>query len=162
MSEHEGSETRASPRLAERCPWCAALIAVGVFFGGGAIGNLLSAWLAPGSGVAALASFLALPAAFMISMVAWQGLSIFLAVIRYLLKRQRPPPEMSELDVILGKAWMLVPLPVVFLAMAGMVTGIISKTGFITVVMVYAVVGLAYGVGCYLLGRRGMLPLLED
>jgi hypothetical protein len=60
--------------------WLGVPIFFGLFFGGGYVGILLSRELAPGSGLAEFVSFLALPAAFVVGIVAWAGAAIPAAV----------------------------------------------------------------------------------
>lgn len=148
---------------AERYPVRALFMTLALFFGGGAIGNGLAGWLAPESGVTALSSFLALPAAFMLSLVLWQGFTVMLMLLKAF-RGQRPhgPRDVGALQALVDKAWLLVPLPVLFATAAGLIAGLLGEHDFSTTVAAYAGVGLAYGLVCRALGRAGMLPLLED
>ena len=148
--------------LAETRPLLSALIALAVFFGGGALGSVLASWLAPDSGVTALFSFLAFPAAFMISLVMWQGFTLLIALFRFLGRKREVFKDSSALEALARKAWQLLPLPVIFSVVAGLLAATLGDSGFITTLGVYFLSGCAYGLLCFVLGRRGMLPMLED
>lgn len=150
--------------LAESRPALAALIAIVLFFAGGAVGSGLASALAPASGVTAMVSFLALPAAFMFSLVLWQGLTAVTLLFRLLVRGRRDPARGTSeaLRQLARKAWLLVPMPLLFACAAGLVAGVLGEAGFFRVVAVYTTVGLVYGLVSYVLARRGMLPLLED
>ena len=60
------------------------VVLAAVFFGGGAVGSGLAAWLAPDSNVAAVLSFLMLPAALIAGFHAWLGLAILILLPRFL------------------------------------------------------------------------------
>jgi len=157
-------QTKQQTLLAESRPGMAALVAIGLFFAGGAIGAGLAAWLAPGSGVAAMTSFLALPAAFMLSLVLWQGLTAVIMLFRLLLRRRAREASgtATALSQLARKAWVLVPLPMMFLGAAGLISGALGDTAFFVTLFVYIFSGGVYGLICYYLGRTGRLPLLED
>lgn len=67
---------------ASRSPWLTIPIFFGLFFGGGFGGIQVSHALVPDSALAEFVSFLALPAAFVIGIVAWAGAAIPGAVRR--------------------------------------------------------------------------------
>ena len=148
--------------LAERKPLLAALNAFTLFLGGGLIGALLAGWVAPGSGVAAAVSLLALPGAFMLSLLLWQGFTFFVAILRLLRYRRRVDKGTSVFEALARKAWILVPVPVIFCSFAGIVVGIVGDTGFIKTVFLYVLLGSVYGWICYALGRTGRLPLIDE
>jgi len=155
-------EYQTKSMLADTRPGLATLIALGVFFGGGALGEGLSLWLAPGSGVVAMLSFLMLPGAFMLSMVAWQGFTLFIGLLHYLRGLRRPPGMSSPARALARKAWLLVPLPIVFATFVGIVAGILGVNGFFTTATIYLATGIAFGLCCYWLGRAGLLPIFDD
>lgn len=148
--------------LADTKPFVAALIALGMFFAGGALGELLSFWRAPDSGVVAMISFLALPGAFMLSMVIWQGFTIFVGLLNYLRGRRQTIEDRSPSVALARKAWLLVPAPVVFAAFTGIVAGVLGESGFIGTTAIYTTTGFAYGMCCFWMGRAGLLPILSD
>ncbi len=152
----------AQPLLAESRPGLAALIAVGVFFAGGALGSALSACLAPGSGIAAMVGLLALPAAFMLSLILWQGFTILAALLQLIAGRRHKVRGRSVVEGLTHKAGLLLPLPLLFATVAGAITGLAGDSGFITSVLTYLAAGLAYGLLCRALGSHGALPLLGD
>ncbi len=133
-----------------------------MFFAGGVLGSALSAWLAPDSGIAAMLSLLALPAAFMLSLILWQGFTIVVALLQLLAGRRHKVRGRSVLEGLTHRAGLLLPLPLVFAACAGAVTGLAGDSGFFTSVLIYLAAGLAYGLLCRALGRNGALPLLGD
>ncbi|MCB9893015.1 MAG: hypothetical protein H6839_01035 [Planctomycetes bacterium] len=148
--------------LAETNPLAAGLIAMGVFLLGGLICVWLPRWLAPDSDFAAFISFLALPAAFMLSMVLWQGVTVLFGLFRRITRGKRGVRDTSITGALARKAWLLIPAPVLFNTGTGIATGLLGHSGFALTVGVYAGAGLAYGLLCFGLGRAGMLPILED
>lgn len=158
----ETLNSNPKPLLAESRPGTAALIAVAVFFTGGVLGEMIANWSAPESGVIAIFSFLALPAAFMVSLVLWQGFTFIVLLAKLLAGGRKAAMGRRALDALTARAWLLVPLPVIFMSVAGLVAGVLGNHGFIISVFTYFALGTAYGVGCYWLGRTGRLPLLGE
>lgn len=148
--------------LAETNPLLAGLVALGVFLLGGTICVWLPGWLAPDSELAAFVSFLALPAAFMLSMVIWQGLTLVVGLFKLLTGGRRNLRDSNATTALASKAWLLIPIPLVFNTITGIVTGILGDSGFLLTVAAYMAAGLGYGLLCFSLGRSGMLPILED
>lgn len=148
--------------LAAEKPLLAALIWLVVLIAGGLAGSFLAQQVAPESGVTAAVSVLVLPAAFMLSLFLWQGLTFFGAFLRMLRGERRSKDANSMFAALARKAWLLVPLPIVFATFAGIVAGVLGEAGFFKTVLVYSLLGGSYGVVCYLLGRSGRLPMLDD
>ncbi len=135
---------------------------VGLFLGGAAIGGALAEAFAPGSWIAAVAGFFALPLAFAAAMQAWYGLAL-LSLIPRLLGRMRglqaraapsgPPPSARIPD-----SFVFLPLGSVAGAAAGMVVGLASSTHSVwLVVLVYWLVGTGHGALAWRLARGGVL-----
>lgn len=150
------------PGLAETNPLVAALIAMGVFLLGGLICVWLPRWLAPNSDLAQFICFLALPVAFMFSMILWQGVTIIVGLFRIITRGKRGVRDTTITAALARKAWLLIPLPVLLMTAGGVVTGLLGDSGFLLSVGAFVGAGLAYGLLCYGLGRAGMLPILED
>ena len=141
-------------------PWVTAPIFFGLFFGGGYVGIELSHGVAPGSAIAEFVSFLMLPAAFVIGIVAWAGASI-LSVVRRLvrlgLKSDRP-----KIAIPPG-SFAFVPAALLTSLSAGAVAGVLSsRLGSGWVLGLYAGLGLVYGVACWMLARSGFLPFPRE
>jgi hypothetical protein len=98
----------------------------------------------------------------MLSMVIWQGLAIISGIVKHLRHGNRTLGESSIPEALAPKAWRLIPVPVLFAAAAGVVTGLLGDVGVVPTVGAYASVGLLYGMCCFWLGRAGMLPILDD
>jgi hypothetical protein len=149
-------------------PWLTVPIFFGLFFGGGYLGIQVSHILAPDSGLAEFVSFLTLPAAFVIGIVAWAGAAIPSAVrkfVRLTLKGDRAPSVMekgSKATIPPGSS-AFVPAALVTCLVAGAVMGAIStRLSFGWVFCLYAGLGLGYGVVCWRLARTGYLPFPRE
>jgi hypothetical protein len=149
-------------------PWLTVPIFFGLFFGGGFLGIQVSRFLAPGSGLAEFVSFLTLPAAFVLGLVAWAGAAIPGAVRRFVLlvrKRDRSPSvkENGTKAMIPPGSFAFVPAALVPCLVVGAVVGALSpRLGFGWVLCLYAGLGLSYGVVCWLLARTGYLPFPRE
>lgn len=149
-------------------PWLTVPIFFGLFFGGGYLGIQVSRALAPGSGLAEFVSFLTLPAAFVMGIVAWAGAAIPGAVRRFVLlvlKRDRSPSakEKGSKATIPPGSFAFVPAALATCLVAGMVVGALSlRLGFGWVLCLYAGLGLGYGVACWMLARAGYLPFPRE
>jgi len=148
--------------IAETRPLLAAVVAIALFLFGGLVCAWLPRWLAPDSDLAAFVSFLALPAAFMISMLLWQGVTLVTGLFRLITQGRQGLRNATATGALARKAWLLIPLPIVFSTAAGVAAGLLGDSGLLLTVGAYALAGGAYGVLCFGLGRAGMLPILED
>jgi len=144
-------------------PWLTTPLFFGLFFGGGYLGIRVSRLLAPDSGLAELVSFLTLPAAFAIGLVAWAGASIP-AAIRRLARRANPSFQQVDFKPeIPPGSFAFVPAALVTSLVAGAIVGVLSpRLGFGWVLCLYAGLGLGYGVACWSLARVGYLPFPKD
>jgi len=137
---------------------------VGLFFGGAAVGGALAEAFAPGSWIAAVAGFFALPLAFAFGLQGWYGLAL-LSLIPRLLGRLR---GLRRLDGRSGRAkgasipgsFVFLPLGSLAGATAGIVVGLVSPTHPAwLVVLVYWTVGTGHGAVAWRLARgRYLLP----
>lgn len=149
-------------------PWLTVPIFFGLFFGGGYLGILMSHFLVPESDFAEFVSFLTLPAAFIIGLVAWAGTAIPGAVRRFVLlvlQRHRSPTVIGngQQATIPPGSSAFVPAALVTCLAAGTVVGAIStRLGFGWVLCLYAGLGLGYGVACWQLARAGYLPFPRE
>jgi hypothetical protein len=140
---------------------------LGLFFGGAAIGLGLAGALAPGSGVATVVSFFALPIAFAAGLQTWYGLAL-LSLLPRLLRWGRgagPRPVLSgeEATSGLSGAWVFLPFSSAGAVVAGGVVGLVSTTqaAWFTV-LVYWLVGTLHGLLAWRLARGGILLPLES
>jgi hypothetical protein len=122
----------------------------------------LAAVLAPGSRVAEVVSFFALPVAFAASLQIWYGLALLSLVPRLLgrLRRSRPvsPRSPGPAEPGLPGSLVFLPLSSGAGALAGIVAGLASPTQPAWLVaLVYWLVGTAHGVLGWRLARRGVL-----
>lgn len=148
-------------------PWLTVPIFFGLFFGGGYVGIQVSGVLAPDSGLAEFVSFLTLPIAFVIGIVAWAGAAIPSAVLRLVmlvLRRDRSPSvEGGSKAIIPPGSSVFVPAALVACLIAGTVVGAISPSlGFGWVLCLYMGLGLGYGVTCWKLASTGYLQFPRE
>lgn len=144
-------------------PWLTMPIFFGLFFGGGYLGGQLSSVLAPDSGLAELVSFLTLPAAFVIGMVAWAGGAV-LGAVRRIVQRSTASVKETVLNTAVPPgSFAFVPVALVTGLAAGAVVGAVSqRLGFGWVFCLYGGIGFSYGTVCWMLARTGYLPFPRD
>jgi hypothetical protein len=135
---------------------------VGLFLGGGAIGGALAAAFAPGSWVAAVAGFFALPLAFAVGLQAWYGLALLSLIPRLIgmVRGIRPSPASRGQPRGAGipGSFVFLPFGSVAGAVAGMVVGLASSTHPAWLVtLLYWLVGTAHGALAWRLARSGVL-----
>lgn len=134
-------------------------------FGGGGAGMLLARAVAPGSEVAEMVAFFALPLALVSGFQLWLGMAFVLLVprlVRAIRRREwradvpTPPEEILEVPpghaafVVTGTGWG---------AAAGLVAGIVpSAPSFMAAAGAFALLGFGYGLLTRELARRGLLP----
>ena len=148
--------------------WLTVPLFFGLFFGGGYLGIQVSRLLAPDSGLAEFVSFLTLPAAFFIGIVAWAGAAIPSAVRRFAslaLKMDRATSIMGKDSkaTIPPGSFAFVPAALVVCLVAGTIVGALSpRWGFGWVLCLYTGLGLGYGSACWALARTGYLPFPRE
>ena len=142
-------------------------ITVGLFFGGGIGGVGLASFVAPDSIIGNFIGLLALPLAFITGMNLWLGFALLTALlhgIRRLLSRDPKslPPLMGDRGVPPG-AYSFVLSSLATSAASGLVMAFLAtRLGFLATLALYLLVGLSYGVACWLLARTGFLPFSEE
>ena len=135
---------------------------VGLFFGGAAIGGALTDVFAPGSWIAAVAGFGALPLAFAVGMQAWYGLALLSLIPRLLGMVRgvpaRPAPREQARGAGIPGSFVFLPLASLAGAAAGVVVGLVSPTHSAGLVaLLYWLVGTCHGALTWRLARRGFL-----
>lgn len=135
---------------------------VGLFLGAGALGGTLAEALAPGSWIAAVAGFFALPIAFAVGMQAWYGLALLILIPRLLGRirgmRGGPAPIRQTSGISIPGAFVFLPLSSAAGAAAGLVVGLASPTHSVWLVaLVYWLVGTLHGALAWRLARGGVL-----
>lgn len=142
-------------------------ITIALFLGGGIGGVALATYLAPDSIVANFVGLLALPFAFLTGMQFWLGFALFSALVYGVRKLAGRVDESSssvagDRGVPPGSYSFLLTSLVVSVG-AGVVMAIVAtRLGFLATLLIYLLVGLAYGVTCWLLARSGYLPFPEE
>ena len=141
-------------------PGALAMIAAlfGLFLGGGAIGLALASTFAPGSMVANMVSFAALPLAFAVGLQMWYGLALVHAVFRLLVMRRSSQPKKRARPSGLAGSFVFLPLSSAAGATAGAVVGLLStaRSGLLAW-LVYWAVGTIHGMLAWRLARAGVL-----
>ncbi len=162
-ASQEVTERRPEPRrLHPPGPLLIAVTITSLFLGGGAAGLGLAAALARDSRLAEFVSFFALPVAFAVGMQAWYGVALLSLVPRLLgrLRGVRPVGARDSRGAAPGLPGAFVFLPIS--SAAGAVAGVVaalassSRPGWL-VVLVYWLVGTAYGALAWRLARGGFL-----
>lgn len=153
----EGAQIPNSP-----APLAIIAAFLGLFLGGAAAGGALAGAFAPGSWIAEVVGFFALPLAFAAGLQAWYGLALLSLIPRFLgwLRGSRPLPvrrRQSASSSIPG-SFVFLPLGSVAGATAGIVVGLASSThpGWL-VALVYWIVGTGHGALAWRLAHRGFL-----
>lgn len=140
--------------------WIAASVFFGLFFGGGLAGSQVARLVAPGSGVAELVSFLALPAGFVTGLVGWAGAAAPAAVRRLagLARTGGRPLAPGQAGAVPPGSFAFVPAALGMSMLAGVVVAAVGvPETLVRVVGLYTALGAVYGVGCWRLGRAGYL-----
>jgi hypothetical protein len=140
----------------------AILALLSLFLGGAAVGSGLAGALAPGSWLAAVVGFFALPVAFAAGLQAWYGLALVSLLPRLLswFRRAGPRPVSRGRDAGpgLSGSWIFLPLSSASGAAAGLVVGVVSSTQPAwLILLVYWLVGTLHGLLAWRLARGGIL-----
>lgn len=141
-------------------------ITFGLFFGGGIGGVGLATWLAPDSILAHFVGLLALPIAFITGMQLWLGFALISALaygVRRLLGRvDKAPSSMAGDRGVPPGSYSFLLTSVAVSVAAGVVMAIVAtRIGFFATLLTYVLLGLVYGLTCWLLARAGFLPFAE-
>jgi hypothetical protein len=142
-------------------------ITLALFFGGGVGGVALASLLAPDSILANFVGLLALPFAFITGMQFWLGFALFSALIhgvRRLLGRAEAPREsVANARAVPPGAYAFLFTSAAASIGSGFIIGLVStRTGVFSTLLIYLLVGLVYGVACWLLAGFGFLPFPEE
>ena len=135
---------------------------VGLSLGGAAIGGALAEVFAPGSWIAAVAGFFALPVAFAGGLQAWYGLAL-LSLIPRLLGRLRGSPARPATSgqppgAGIPGSFVFLPLSSGAAALAGIAVGLASSTHPAWLAaLVYWLVGTCHGALAWRLAQGGFL-----
>jgi hypothetical protein len=152
----------------QRTAWITIPLLFLLFLGGAVLGMSLAERLAPESFVAAFVGLFMLPLAFILGMQFWLGLALLGAIghgLRYLLGRARGStarlPRTASSTIPPGSVAFF-PIAALSGGVGGLITAsVASRAGFLAVVLTYSVIGMAYGLLCWQLARRGWLPFPE-
>ena len=129
-----------------------------LFVGGAALGNWLADVLAPGSWVAQVVSFFALPVAFAAGLQAWYGLAIIGMVFRLLRWSVTTGRALPRRSRGIPGGFVFVPISSTAGIIAGLIAGLASPThSTLFVALVYWCVGTVHGLLAWLLARTGWL-----
>lgn len=152
-------------RTVPQRPLALRIVALAVaLFGGAGIGLLLAAWLAPGSHLALISSFLFLPAVLVVGFHTWLGFALLL-LAPHLIRRLAgsSPPPAPRGHVIPPGAWSFLPVGSIFGLLGGAAAGLLFSSGSALVAtLAYWAVGTAYGGALWHLARAGYLPFPES
>ena len=141
-------------------------ITAALFFGGGIGGVVLANYLAPDSVIANFVGLLALPFAFLTGMQFWLGFALLSALV-YGIRRlvgqinELPSSMAGNRCVPPGSYSFLLTSLVVSVGAGVIVAFVATRLGFFATLLIYLLVGLFYGLTCWLLARSGFLPFPE-
>ncbi len=139
---------------------------IGLFLGGGLVGGALAAAFAPGSWLAEVVGFFALPLAFAAGLQAWYGLALLSLIPRVLVRlrgRARGGAPASSGGGArsgggLPGSSVFLPFSSVAGGVAGLLVGLLSATHPVWLVaLAYWAVGTAHGALAWRLARAGLL-----
>jgi hypothetical protein len=145
--------------------WAQVGATFGVLFGGAGAGMALARVVAPGSNVAQMVAFLALPLALVTGFQLWLGAAIVLLLprlVRVIRRREwqadvhAPVEKICEVPpghgafVVTGTGWG---------AAAGLIVGVLpAAASFVVAAGAFIALGLGYGVLTRALAKHGLLP----
>ena len=128
-----------------------------LFLGGGAAGVGVSRFLAPDSVVAQFVGLFTFPLPFVIGLQSWLGLAIGVAMWRTAVRGPATPAD-ARAETPAGSIE-FVPVSVAFVGAVGLLIGILgSSLGILATLGLYVLLGLGYGMACWLCARSGYLP----
>lgn len=162
----EGAGERGAGTGAEIRRFLAQIVTTAVvFFGGAGAGMALARVIAPGSQVAEMVAFFALPLALVTGFQLWLGAAIVLLLPRFVRAIRRrewradvPTPAEELLEVPPGHAVFVV-TGTGWGTAAGLLVGLVpSASSFAGAAGAFAMLGVGYGLLARTLARRGLLP----
>ena len=135
----------------------AALLAL--FPGSAAIGVTLAEWLAPGSWIAQIAGFFALPLAFVTGLQLWIGAAVLGALVRLIVFRRRPWRASEEGGSAgLPGSFVFFPLSSAAGLLAGALIALLpAATSAVWAIVVFWLTGTLHGLAAWRLAHRGVL-----
>ena len=150
-----GGSTRPHPR-GGALALLAALAAL--FPGSAAVGVLLAERLAPGSWLAQIVGFFALPLAFVAGLQMWIGVAIFGAIVRLLIGRRRSIGRRTETRAALPGSVVFLPLSSAAGLAAGLIVGVVpASPSLLLAIAVFWLLGTLHGWLAWRLARAGVL-----
>ena len=142
--------------------WMQVLVLVLLFLGGGSFGVWLSGRLAPDSILAQFVGLFSFSFPFALGLYLWMGTAIVVELLS-LIRRggRRLAPE--ERSATMPGSFVFVPTCAVIITSAGLLIGLFgSSLGVFATTGLYLLLGLAYGVACWLFARAGYLPIPQE
>jgi hypothetical protein len=141
--------------------WTQVTVLAVLFLGGGVAGAQLATRLAPDSLLAPFVGLFSLSFPFVVGMHLWLGLAILGALWR-LVTRRRLRGNFAPGEVPPG-SFAFVPTCVVLSGGAGFLMALFGTSlGFVRTIGLYLLIGLTYGMACWLMARSGYLPFPEE
>ncbi len=133
------------------------IVLVVLFLGGGAAGVGIAKYLVPGSFVAQFVGLFTFPVPFVIGLQSWLGLAMGVAIWRTAVHGPAKPGE-RRTEIPAG-AIAFVPVSVAVVGTFGLVIGMLgSSLGILATLGLYVLLGVGYGILCWLAARSGYLP----
>ena len=138
------------------------LVLVLLFLGGGSFGVWLALRLAPESILAQFVGLFSFSLPFAIGLQSWMGTAIVVEVFRLIGRRgRRLPPE--ERSATPPGSFVFVPTCAGMITCAGLLIGLFgSSLGVMATTALYLLLGVGYGVTCWLFARAGYLPIPQE
>ena len=153
-----GSRSTASPR---RPPWHQVGVLALLFLGGGVAGVGIARYLVAGSFVAQFVGLFTFPLPFVIGLQSWLGLAVGVAMWRTAVRGPATPAE-ARGETPAGSI-VFVPVSVVFVGAVGLLVGLLgSSLGILATLGLYVLLGLGYGIACWIAARSGYLPFPNE
>ena len=133
-----------------------------LFLGGGSFGVWLAIRLAPESILAQFVGLFSFSLPFAIGLQSWMGAAIVVEVFRLIRRRGRRLPRQERSATPPG-SFVFVPTCAGLITCAGLLIGVFgSSLGVIATTGLYLVLGVGYGVACWLFARAGYLPIPQE
>jgi hypothetical protein len=142
--------------------WLQVLVLIVLFFGGGSFGVWLAVRLAPESILAQFVGLFSFSFPFAVGLQLWLGAAILIEIWRLIGRRgRRLPPE--ERSATPPGAFVFVPTCGLYITASGLLIGLFgSSLGVMATTVLYLLLGVGYGVACWLFARAGYLPVPQE